>query len=79
VTEVNPPSFLEWCRECRDEDKPTPADFIIWGKLFPPEALGPKCAEHAYRHVPQAFGPMMGQWAIFDLRGLVRQELAVGT
>lgn len=38
------------CRECRS----APADFIIWGKLFPEEALGPKCWECASKHVGSA-------------------------
>ena len=29
----------EWCGK--------DADMIVWGKLFPPEALGPRCEEHA--------------------------------
>jgi hypothetical protein len=47
------------CRDCRDElpwlceDVPL-ADFIFWGKLLPPEALGPKCYEHAAKHVGHA-------------------------
>lgn len=44
------------CRECNDEmgfmatDVPL-ADFILWGKLLPPEALGPKCYDHAVKYV----------------------------
>lgn len=59
--------MLEYCRECRDEsDEFVPADFIIWGKLSPPEKLGPRC----YRHTEELVDHMtrIDQWAIFDLR-----------
>jgi hypothetical protein len=60
--ELGPPSF-ERCNER--------AEFILWGKLLPPEALGPRCYEHAAKHVGQrALGD--SGWAIFDLRGLIR-------
>jgi hypothetical protein len=43
----------EWCRRCLDlgggplalEPKLVPADGIVWGKLNPPEALGPRCLD----------------------------------
>jgi len=44
----------EGCRE--DLGAPThdkcwkPADFVLWGKLFKPEALGPRCYDHAAKH-----------------------------
>lgn len=43
---------------------------IIWGKLFPPEALGPRCDEHA---VPHFMGRSVSEiisacWAVYDLR-----------
>lgn len=30
-----------------------PADLILWGKLFDPEALGPRCMNHATQHHPE--------------------------
>jgi hypothetical protein len=34
----------EFCRRCRDEGRGSvAAQFIVWGKLFPREALGPRC------------------------------------
>jgi hypothetical protein len=77
VTDLARQAPLEFCREWV-EDKANhcaePADFILWGKLFPPEALGPRCHDHAYEHAPGAFRGTQGQWAIFDLRGLYRRS-----
>jgi len=64
----------EWCREelpdhqgkCGEE-----AEFILWGKLFPPEALGPRCWRHAYAHCPYVGDPA---WAIYDLRPINAAE-----
>jgi len=43
---------------CREElGAPTydkcnkPAEFVLWGKLIEPEALGPRCYDHAAKHV----------------------------
>lgn len=41
---------------CREElengDKCwAPAEFVLWGKLIPAEGLGPRCYDHAVRHV----------------------------
>ena len=69
--------MLESCRECRDEGKeiPVPATVIIWGKLFPPEALGPKCDNHAAIHIGgDYYSPRLANWAVFDLRGLDRGD-----
>lgn len=61
----------EWCRECKDEREfgapGVPADFILWGKLFPPEALGPKCWMHAEKHIGRGM-TQIDQWAVYDLR-----------
>ena len=65
---------VEWCRRCRDlEVQPRPADFIVWGKLFPPESLGPRCGEHLD---PDIRISRIDQYAVLDLRGLVRPECA---
>lgn len=61
----------EYCRECRDENwsnNAVPAVFILWGKLFPPEALGPRCYAHAAKHVGERNMSQIDQWAVFDLR-----------
>lgn len=65
---------VQFCRECRDAEPSVlePAVFILWGKLFPPEALGPKCYDHAAEHVGWSNMHRIDQWAVFDLRGLYR-------
>lgn len=64
-------SVAEWCRE----DLPSgerchkPAEFILWGKLFPPEGLGPRCYDHAAKHAGhRALSPgTVEQYAIYVL------------
>jgi uncharacterized protein YuzE len=58
----------ECCRECRAEDKYERADYILWGKLLPKEALGPRCYDHAEKHVGHEAMSRIDQWAVFDLR-----------
>lgn len=65
--------LLTSCRECRDErdfytDPVKPADFIIWGKLAPPEGLGPKCYDHAVKHLGHDMPRRSDQYAVVDLR-----------
>lgn len=68
---------LEWCRECRDTQPygapGVPAEFILWGKLFAPEAFGPKCYRHALKHIGHGGVSQIDQWAVFDLRPLQRR------
>jgi hypothetical protein len=59
------------CREWIGEDKfnhcNAPAEFVLWGKLFPADALGPRCYDHAAAHAGhRALGDP--SWAIIDLR-----------
>lgn len=63
----------EWIEEKVDRCN-APAEFILWGKLFPAEALGPRCYDHAAKHTGHwALSPsQLPQCAIFDLRGLQR-------
>jgi hypothetical protein len=61
------------CRECRDEfpvfSTSVPrAEFILWGKLLPPEALGPKCYDHAVKYLGHHVGYRSSQYAVVDLR-----------
>lgn len=44
-----------------------PAEFILWGKFFPPEALGPRCYDHAMQYT-RLDAHTVEQSAIFDLR-----------
>lgn len=64
----------QYCAEDLGSDKNyarcnEPAEFILWGKLFKPEALGPRCRRHAAAHAGEhAIGWDLASWAIFDLR-----------
>lgn len=49
-----------------------PAEFLLWGKLFPPEALGPRCYDCAEGHIGWPNMGDLAQWAVLDLRGLYR-------
>jgi hypothetical protein len=65
----------EHCRECRDEDRHVRADFILWGKLLPPEVLGPRCYDHAAKHIGHSGMQQIEQWAVYDLRPLAALDL----
>jgi len=70
---MSSPYVVEACRRCRDEDdRFVAAEFILWGKLFPPEHLGPRCYEHAKDAIGWHGMSRIDQWAVFDLRGLRR-------
>lgn len=64
---------IECCRECRDGGRTVFAEFILWGKLFPPEALGPRCYDHTSKYVGWAGMGRIDQWAVLDLRHLYRR------
>jgi hypothetical protein len=52
-----------WHNRCND-----PAEFLLWGKLIPTEGLGPRCYDHAAKHVGHnALYPNSG-YALVDLR-----------
>lgn len=57
----------EWCGK--------DAEFVIWGKLFPTDALGPRCYDCAAEQIGHA---ALGDkyYAILDLRPLTRAEVA---
>ena len=61
----------EWCREDlpNGERCNKPAEFILWGKLFPKEGLGPRCYDHAAKHAGhRALSPStVEQYAIYVL------------
>lgn len=65
------------CRECRDEmpmfsSNIPRADFVLWGKLFPPEAFGPKCYDHAAKHIGWSGMSQIEGMAVVDLRPINR-------
>lgn len=76
INTVQADPVREYCREDIEIDGlpercNAPADFILWGKLFPAQALGPRCYDHAADHVGHR-GLGDPAWAILDLRGLYR-------
>lgn len=66
---------LETCREWVEKkwDRCNePAVAILWGKLFPKDALGPRCEEHTVNHCSgrdlyEVLDSPYG-WAVYDLR-----------
>ena len=68
---------IEWerCRSCRDDGIDRRAALIIWGRLFPPAALGPKCMDcaHEWMHTDDH---TISQTAVVDLRPLRAALLA---
>ena len=65
----------EPCREWITNEHGAPqrcnvkSEFILWGKLFDGEALGPRCYHHASLHMNGHMDPhTISQYAIFDLR-----------
>lgn len=61
-------ALTEYCRKCNDLGQDKPADFILWGKSFPSEALGPRCYIHAEKHIGSRGMSQLDQWAVYDLR-----------
>lgn len=62
---------IETCREWIPEKSNychEPAEFLIWGRLFDPEALGPRCYDHAADHVSHHALARSSHYALVDLR-----------
>jgi hypothetical protein len=69
-------SVSEFCRTCNDAGISIPADLIVWGKLFPKEALGPRCVQHFWKQTGYPVSDLtVGQSAVYDLR-VARAEVA---
>lgn len=67
---------LEWCRERLPKNSERcnePAILILWGRYFPPEGLGPRCYNHAAKHIGAAGMSRLDQYAVFDLRKVTRR------
>lgn len=61
------------CREWIDEEHSycfAQSEFVLWGSLFPPKALGPRCYNHAAKHTDSRT-LTSGDAAIIDLRPLL--------
>lgn len=62
--------WAETCREEVDHERcGLSADFILWGKLLPTEAFGPRCYDHAVKHLGHNMPSRADQYAVYDLRG----------
>lgn len=77
INTVQADPVREYCREDIEVDGlpercNAPADFILWGKLFPSQALGPRCYDHAVKHLSHGAMSRVDQHAVLDLRGLYR-------
>jgi hypothetical protein len=59
--------IVETCREevgefgerCNER-----AEFLLWGKLFPKEALGPRCYDHAVKWTHHSMPSRNSQWVM---------------
>lgn len=62
--------LITTCREWTDISVrcDQPAEFVLWGKLLPPTALGPRCYDHAVAHTHWTMPARSDQWAVIDLR-----------
>jgi len=70
--------LAESCREELEslERCGAPAEFILWGKLLPPESLGPRCYDCAAKHVGhRALGDR--SYAIFHLKHVAHRGALV--
>lgn len=64
------------CREWTD-NRPcnAMAEFLLWGKLIPAEGLGPRCYEHAVKHVGYHALASRSNYALVNLADLA-EDLA---
>jgi hypothetical protein len=63
------------CREWKDEKFDrcnAPSEYVLWGKLLPPEALGPRCYDCAVKHVPSSALTNGSSWALINIERLAR-------
>lgn len=54
-----------------------PARYIVWGKLFPPEHLGPRCSDCFADEHPEIPIYRLDQYAVFDLASLPASQETV--
>ncbi len=47
-----------------------PAEYVLWGKLIPPEGLGPRCFLHAREHVSDYGTRRRSNYALINLHDL---------
>lgn len=59
----------EWCPD-KNENCWAPAEFVLWGKLIPTEGLGPRCYDHAAKHVGHDGLRSRSNWAMININDL---------
>ena len=77
VQELRDAGLLPYCGEWVNDNRcNAPAEFILWGKLIPPDGLGPRCYDHAAKHIGHRglTRPGKSGWAVADLRPLIRDS-----
>lgn len=68
---MTPGRVEETCREWLDTTNNRcgeRAEFILWGKFFAADALGPRCYNHAAIHIRDMSAHNIEQTAVYDLR-----------
>jgi len=60
----------EWCPE-ESNYCWAPAEYVLWGKLIPAEGLGPRCYDHAAKHVGHDALYPRSNYALINIRDLV--------
>ena len=60
----------EWVEEPRYQICGKPAEFVIWGKLAPTDSLGPRCYDHARKHLSGHALVPRSNYALINLRDL---------
>ena len=66
-------SCREWLGEPTFDYCNQPAEFVLWGKLIPPEGLGPRCYEHAAKNIIHHGLYPGANYALMDLRAVRRE------
>lgn len=60
--------------QCLETNCNKPAEFIIWGRLFPRASLGPRCYIHARKHINACGLVPESGYAVFMLDEAVKQR-----
>jgi hypothetical protein len=47
-----------------------PAEYVLWGKLIAAEGLGPRCYDHAAKHIGHHGLASRSGWALINLNDL---------
>lgn len=61
----------EWVEEKSDKCW-EPAEYVLWGKLIPPDGLGPRCYEHARKWIDHNGLRSRSGYALINLADLAQ-------